>query len=399
MGIVGIFILVLTLPVFLYVAMIFAVTSGYLSGVKAAAKGEQITGDIPSPAGQGPKPGTKTVTLIIPVRNESDHISFLLEDLSQQDYPSAYLEIIIADDFSEDQTMELARKWTKDHEPVNIILAESGPDLAMNYGKKKAIERALEKAGGELVITTDADTRHGPCWVSEMTAAFTSGEIQMVLGPVMFTGEESLFQKIQCLEFLGIMGVTAGSSFLGFPLMCNGANLAYRSQAFRDAGGFSGNQEYHSGDDQFLMMKFRKKFGRESIRFLQEKEAIARTVPSGSWQEFFQQRVRWVSKSRGYRDPFVLAAGLLTYGQFVLLMAGLIVGIFHPVLLLVTGILWLVKISAEFPLVWMTAGFFVKKTLMKYYFPAQVFQFFYVIFTGLAGQFNPYFWRGRSFRR
>jgi cellulose synthase/poly-beta-1,6-N-acetylglucosamine synthase-like glycosyltransferase len=379
--------------------MILVITFGYLSGVKSSHGEASLNGYFRHAGVQDKKQETKTVSVIIPVRNEMRHIAALLEELSHQDYPSAYLEIIIADDFSEDYTIEITRKWIRGHDSVNVILAESGPERPENYGKKRAIERAIEKAKGELVITTDADTSHGPSWVSEMAGAFSPERIQMVLGPVGFSLENSLFQKVQCLEFLGIMGTTAGTANLGFPLMCNGANLAYRRQAFQSAGGFSGNQGYHSGDDQFLMMKFRKLFGGKAIRFLRDREAVTWTSPSGSWHEFLEQRIRWVSKSRGYRDPAVLAAGLLTYGQFVILMAGFIAGVFYPVLLLLTFLLWLVKILAEYPLVWLMAGFFGKKKLLSWYFIAQVFQFVYVIFAGLAGQFSSYTWKGRSFRR
>ena len=63
------------------------------------------------------------------------------------------------------------------------------------------------------------------------------------------------------------------------------------------------------------------------------------------------------------------------------------------------GLTWFLKIVSEYPLVRMTAGFYGKKKLLKYYIPAQVFQFFYVVVTGLAGQFVTFSWKGRTFRR
>jgi len=64
-------------------------------------------------------------------------------------------------------------------------------------------------------------------------------------------GDGNLLQKLQSLEFLGIMGTTAGSAAMGIPVMCNGANLGYRRAAFIAGGGYSGNLQFGSGDDQF----------------------------------------------------------------------------------------------------------------------------------------------------
>jgi len=395
----GFFFGIYGLSVLLYITMITAISRGYILLTRSASN-EDSSGEINRGLHrQASVHERKIVTVIIPVRNESANIISLLEDLSKQDYPADSLEVIVADDFSEDDTIESARRWIVDQNRGNILLIDSPRGPEENYGKKNAIERAFAISKGELVITSDADTRHSVSWVSEMATAFTRDKVQMVLGPVGFPEEKSLFQKIQSLELLGIMGVTAGSAKLGFPLMCNGANLAYRSQAFRDVQGFTGNHSFHSGDDQFLMMKFRKRFPGGSIIFLPEKAAIATTCPSHSWYEFYQQRLRWVSKSRGYRDPMVIVAGLLTYWQFVLIFAGLAGGFFNPVLLLCAGLTWFLKIVSEYPLVRMLTDFYGKKKILKYYFLAQVFQFFYVVVTGLAGQFVTFSWKGRTFRR
>ena len=74
----------------------------------------------------------------------------------------------------------------------------------------------------------------------------------MIVGPVSFHQEKSFFQKIQSLEFLSLIAMTAGAIKTGHPIMCNGANLAYEKQAFFDVGGF-GIDRFSSGDDVFLL--------------------------------------------------------------------------------------------------------------------------------------------------
>lgn len=200
------------------------------------------------------------------------------------------------------------------------------------------------------------------------------------------------------LEFMGIMGVTAGSAALGRPLMCNGASMAYRKEAYLATGGYSGNRNYHSGDDQFLMMNIRRMFGRDSVRFVKDQGAIALARPCSGLIEFLEQRLRWASKGRGYSDPFVKSAGFVTALFPLILLAGGIAGIFIPALLVIVFGLWLVKLLAEYPLVFRMAGFFGKKHLLNYYFAAQSFQFFYMITVTAMMSFASYSWKGRRFR-
>ena len=399
MGFAFVFSIILLVTAVLYFTMILILTIGVLKKDRTRSVPFGI-GTYFSPAQSGVKnmnPGK--VSVILPARNEISVITDCLDDIAQQDYPKELFEIIVSDDFSDDYTVEKVRRWAKEHPELRLTLLEGVTNARDDHGKKKAIERAVAIADGEIILTTDADTFHGRSWIRSIAAAFNKQGVKMVLGPVGFTGEKSMFQKIQQLEFLGIMGVTAGSANLGFSMMCNGANLAYRKQAFYESGGFSGNSVFHSGDDQFLMMKFRRKYGGRSVIFLNKKEAITLTTPCTTWNDFWEQRLRWVSKSKGYRDFTVITAGVLTVGFPFLILIGGLAGIFNPAILFLSFLLWFLKILAEYPLVWLMARFFDRKHLLNYYFAAQVFQFFYSIAVAIAGQFSMYSWKGRSFRR
>jgi poly-beta-1,6-N-acetyl-D-glucosamine synthase len=213
---------------------------------------------------------------------------------------------------------------------------------------------------------------------------------------VFFCKEQNLLQKIQSLEFLGIMGTTAGGAALGYPVMCNGANLAYRRHAFFQTGGFSENVRYASGDDQFMMNAIRNRFGKTSLVFNPDPLSSVSTEPEKNLKGFLNQRIRWVSKSRGYRDPIIIFVGLVAYLTPFLLLAGFSLGHAFPSLLRLSLLLWLTKILLEYPMVWIMIRFFGKQKLTGYYFIAQVFQLAYVPLAGLLGLFVPYRWKGRT---
>ncbi|MDP4282664.1 MAG: glycosyltransferase, partial [Bacteroidota bacterium] len=102
------------------------------------------------------------VTVIIPARNEEANMDDLLEGLAGQNYPMDLCEFILADDQSEDGTFAKAREFSGNHPlfPLKIIRTEEKGDVPSS--KKKLIERAINIAAGELILTTDADVRHAP---------------------------------------------------------------------------------------------------------------------------------------------------------------------------------------------------------------------------------------------
>src|SRR4051812_48002580 len=53
--------------------------------------------------------GLPTVTIVMPARNEAPYIKDCLEAVLKQNYPKELLEVIMIDDYSLDETLEIAR--------------------------------------------------------------------------------------------------------------------------------------------------------------------------------------------------------------------------------------------------------------------------------------------------
>lgn len=332
------------------------------------------------------------VTVIIAARNEQENIAGCIATLTQQDYPSDRFEVIVSDDHSTDQTKEIVIQLRDTGKPLMLSLVEAG--AADKTGKKPAIERAISLSRGDVILTTDADTARGREWISAMVNEYLANGPKMVLGPVGLTGDR-IFQRMQRLEFLGIMGFTAGSVMAGIPLMCNGANLLYEKKGFAEAGGYSGNLKYPSGDDQFLLSRFRKIYGRNAAIFALRREAIVTTPAEATLRGFLNQRMRWVSKSKGYRDAAVLLSGIFTWLLQAALLSAMVAGIWFPWLLQVAAGCFCMKIAADLLLVVPMGVLFGVMKDMWLYVPAQLFQLVYVPLTGVAGLVLPYRWKGR----
>lgn len=96
------------------------------------------------------------VSIILPARNEEEFIGECLESLTNQDYEN--YEIIVIDDSSEDDTMKIILEYSEKFDNVIPVSAKPKPNGWM--GKNWACMEGYNKATGELLLFTDADTKH-----------------------------------------------------------------------------------------------------------------------------------------------------------------------------------------------------------------------------------------------
>jgi len=338
-----------------------------------------------------------TVSVIVPARDEEENIENLLNDLINQDLPGELIEVFVVNDHSTDKTKAIVSDFITQHSDHKIKLINISKENPNRAYKKMAINMAIEKSEGDLIITTDADCRVGKNWLSSFVSLYESEKPRMIVGPVCFHNEGSFFEKLQTLEFLSLIAITGGAIRIGRPNMCNGANLVYEKKTFLEAGGF-GSDGFSSGDDVFLLLKIRKKFGFRSVRFLKNNSAIVYTEAKKSISDFFHQRTRWASKNKGY-DANILIISFSVYMINLLLVAGLILSVFYPQALMIILGGFVLKSLVELPIL-IGIGNFVKRSRMFLYsFPLIFIYPIYIIITGALGIVSSYNWKGRTIRK
>lgn len=93
------------------------------------------------------------VSILIPVRNEQDNISSLLESILLQDYPN--YEVIVYDDESTDSTYKICSAFAAAHSRFSVI---KGTELPAGWlGKNHACHQLAKKATGDYFLFLDAD--------------------------------------------------------------------------------------------------------------------------------------------------------------------------------------------------------------------------------------------------
>ena len=168
--------------------------------------------------------------------------------------------------------------------------------------KPLAIAKGITQAAGEIILTTDADCIAPPRWIEIMVNHFEEN-VAFVAGPVAEQTSRNFFSKLEQLEFLGLITTAAGLIGSGRPIICNGANLAYRKSAFISVGGFGDNGS--SNDDESLMNRMvHRNIGK--IVFAPESDAVITTRSSNTITSFLRQRIRWANKRGHYEDKSIL---------------------------------------------------------------------------------------------
>jgi len=335
------------------------------------------------------------ISVVIAARNEEENIIHLLNDFAAQTYPKSLTEIVIADDASDDQTIAAIKKFQKEHPELNIKLVEMQDEEGIISFKKRALSEAIKQSTGKLIITTDADCRFGPQRLEAIVAYYEEHPVSLILLPVVFHNERSIFEMIQSLEFTGIMGITAASAALNRPVSCNGANLAIERKLFERLGGF--DDPYASGDDVFILYKAKKHIPKR-IAFLMAKETIVYTNAQTTVSGFFNQRVRWGAKAKGFTDRTALGGILLLFFSNTAVTVALILGLIFPGLIVPALAIFLLKLIADVVFLIPIARFFNKLKLLPMYPLMSLWLPFYITVTGILSLRGNYVWKGRKLR-
>ena len=236
---------------------------------------------------------TVRISVIIPFRNEAGNLPQLLDCLRAQDYDRGLYEVIFVDDHSTDGGAEYLVK-TAATGGLKIKLERLKEGV---FSKKRAIEAGIDLAEGELMITSDADVRMTNTWLSEISTAYAGDKPDMILGSVAVSDAFTMTGRFEKMDTMALQVVTAAFAANGNAILCNGANLAYPKKHFTKLGGYSGMADTPSGDDFFLLMKFRAE-GLNRVTYLPGRAASVYLKSASDLRAFINQRARWASKTR-----------------------------------------------------------------------------------------------------
>jgi glycosyltransferase involved in cell wall biosynthesis len=121
------------------------------------------------------------VSIVVPTYNRSGKLADCLKALCAQSYEN--IEIIIADDDSTDDTLEVAKEMMAADPRVKIV------QNPVNMGVSAARNRAVTEACGNYVFFTDDDVLVPAGWVSAGLRAFRNSDCLGVEGQILYASD------------------------------------------------------------------------------------------------------------------------------------------------------------------------------------------------------------------
>ena len=320
------------------------------------------------------------VSILVAAKNEENVIITLLKSFINQTYSKDMFEIILIDDHSTDNTHKLAEDFIKEHSELNIRLL-----TATGQGKKAAISQALHSASNDLIMVTDADCDLPETWIESFVARYKHQDVKMILGPVLLSPANNIFEKLQVIEHLSLIASTAGSASIKMPVMCNGANMAYERKAAIEVERYRHDMNIVSGDDIFLLEQFLRHYGNNSVCFLLDKAAVVKTKTSPTISHFLKQRRRWVSKTKAYTNIKIIVTALTVLLFNLGIVSLSIMAIITPLLWLNFVMFVLLKFLIDFPILRYISNFMNQRSLIFWVLPLEFIYPYYVVITAISG--------------
>lgn len=252
-------------------------------------------------------------TLIVPLHNEAENLANLVKSLALLN--PAPTEIILVDDYSTDLQEEVGIR----EELPNMKWIRNTNER----GKKNALSLGIEEAKNDLIVTTDADCKFHPLWVGMLVGQHLHQKNTFTFGLVDYSHSAKWIEYYQWMENRALMAVGVGMFQLGYPIMCNGANLVFHKSAWQQVNGYEGTGPIQGGDDIFLMHKIWKN-NKEGVGVCLEPESRVVTKAHTSFKAFMKQRSRWIKKTGKYKvkvanffPVLVGLANVLILGTFI----------------------------------------------------------------------------------
>jgi len=222
-------------------------------------------------------PHTPLVTIIIPAYNEEKVIGNTIESTLEINYPNK--DIIVVDDGSEDNTLQIAKKYQD--KGVKVL-------HKINGGKASALNLALTFAKGELIAVLDADTLASRNSLTEIVKVFENEkDIAAVAGNIKVRNKKNWITWCQALEYVaGIQIARRAFDLFGAITIVPGALGCFRKSVLIDTGGYDKETLVEDFDTTVKILK-------SGMIVRGTTKSVAYTEAPDTLRDFYNQRIRW----------------------------------------------------------------------------------------------------------
>jgi GT2 family glycosyltransferase len=192
---------------------------------------------------------TPLVTALVPTYNGADFIMRTLDSLAAQTWPR--IEILIGDDRSTDETLEVVRRFAREHPNTRIVERDT------NLGWLRNSNDLMARASGELMFFAFHDDVVAPSYVEELVRALRTNTRAVLAFSDMHVHELDGTVSLHLFDRLERLGTSLerGRVMVRRPPDWWVPNRGlFRSSAFAEVGGIHPNEKgEYSADWTWLL--------------------------------------------------------------------------------------------------------------------------------------------------
>jgi len=223
------------------------------------------------------------VAVLVPAYNEEKVIERTVRSVLNSTYPN--LRVIVIDDGSKDNTLEVARKAFRDEAEEGRVLILTKP----NAGKAEALNFGLRylRPDEEIFVGIDADTIIAPDAISHLVPRFLNPKVAAVAGNAKVGNRVNLWTRWQALEYITSQNFERRAlNTLGAVTVVPGAIGAWRTAAVREAGCYHIDTVAEDADLTMALLE-------DGYRVEYEDLSLAFTEAPTNANGLMRQRFRW----------------------------------------------------------------------------------------------------------
>lgn len=132
---------------------------------------------------------SSAVSIVIPCRNEKEHIETCLRSILAQETPPGGFEIIVADGMSDDGAREILDRLAAETPHLRVI---DNPGRIVSTG----LNAAILEARGDIIVRMDAHTKYAPDYLSQCVWVLRETDADNVGGPWVAHGQGLVGQAV-----------------------------------------------------------------------------------------------------------------------------------------------------------------------------------------------------------
>lgn len=331
-------------------------------------------------------------SVLIPFRNEAAYLPGLLQSIAEMDYPTAAFEVLLVNDHSTDLSNKELTQLCDQFDFRIRLLHLSEVNLST---KKQAVYYGVQNASGDYILTTDGDCILPSGLLKTHHAQILSDRPDLIAGAVTFPKGETWLSKFQYYDFMAVQAISMAYLVKEKPIACNAAHMCFMRSTFMELKPFDDNLHIASGDDIFLLEKFRE--NKLKIQFLKRSQLVL-TASQESLLGLINQRKRWLMKSKYVKNLTAKRVGFFLFiGNFNLIL-GLVFLFFSVEVDVFFSLYFLLKLIIDYFLLTQFSkkfnlGLCAREILIFYLiYPLSLFIFSFVFF------YPSFKWKSRQFK-